>query len=434
MFDGPASRCEHMFVSGEATILHADADAFFASVEQRDDPSLRGRPTIVGGGVVTAASYEAKAYGVHGGMSGWRARRLCPHAVVVTPRFSAYVEASKALFEVFRETAPRVEGLSMEEAFLDVRGLEAISGTPREIAVRLRRRVRERVGLVVSVGVARTKVLAKMASAASKPDGLLVIPPSDERAFLDPLEVERLWGVGRVTGEKLHAHGIHTIGDLARRSEAELAWFLGPAAARHLHAVARNRDPRPVRPDRRRRSIGSQSALGSAPRSPTDLDAVLVALVDRVTRRMRGAGRAGRTVTLRLRFADFSRATRSRTLPHLTDGTGTILAAGRALLAAAMPAIERQGITLLGVAVTNLAGDRCGAQLELPLAGPLDVTLDAAIDEVRDRFGPDAIRRGASLARDRDLSPWLRPGEEGPRHDARPMRSPSSSSRWPPSR
>jgi DNA polymerase-4 len=378
---------------------------------------LRGRPTIVGSGVVTAASYEARAYGIHGGMGGRRARRLCPHAAVVTPRFSAYVEASKALFEIFRQAAPQVEGLSMEEAFLDVRGLEAITGTPREIAARLRRRVREEIGLPVSVGVARTKVLAKMASRAAKPDGLLLIAPAAEEAFLHPLPVERLWGVGQVTAQKLHARGIHTIGELARRSESELAWFLGPAAGRHLHAVARNRDPRRVRSGRQRRSIGSQSALGNSRRSPTDLDAVLVALVDRVTRRMRSSGRAGRTVTLRLRFGDFSRASRSRTLPHLTDGTGAVLVTARSLLAAATQTIERRGITLLGVAVTNLAGDGYGTQLELPLDRPLDAALDAAIDEVRDRFGPDAIRRGASLARDRELSPWLRPGEEGSRFE-----------------
>jgi DNA polymerase IV len=243
---------------------------------------------------------------------------------------------------------------------------------------------------------------------------MLVIAPSKEEAFLLPLEVEALWGVGRVTAEKLHAHGIHTVGQLARRSERELAFFLGRAAARHLHAIARRHDPRPVRSDRRRGSFGSQSALGSSPRSGADLDARLVALVDRVTRRMRSSGRAGRTVTLRLRFADFSRATRSRTLPHVTDGTGSILAAARALLAAAGETIERRGITLLGVAVTNLAGRGFGAQLELPLERPLDAALDAAIDEVRDRYGPDAIRRGASLARNPDLSPWLRPGEEGP--------------------
>jgi nucleotidyltransferase/DNA polymerase involved in DNA repair len=403
-----------MFVSSEAVILHADADAFFASVEQRDDPKLRGRPTIVGSGVVMAASYEARAYGIHGGMSGRRARRLCPHATVVDPRFSAYVEASKALFEVFEETAPKVEGLSMEEAFLDVRGLEAISGTPRQIAERLRRAVRERVRLAVTVGVARTKVLAKMASREAKPDGLLVIEPADEAAFLRPLAVERLWGVGPTTAQKLHARGIHTVGELARRGEAELALFLGPAAGRHLHAVSRNRDPRPVRPGRRRGSFGSQSALGGAPRSRGDLEARLVALVDRVTRRMRSSRRAGRTVTLRLRFGDFSRATRSRTLPHPTAGTGAILAAARTLLSAAMPVIERRGITLVGVAVSNLAPRGCGDQLELPLDGQSDAALDAAIDEVRERFGPDAIRRAASLSRDPTLSPWLRPGEEGP--------------------
>jgi DNA polymerase IV len=399
-----------MFVLAEAAILHADADAFFASVEQRDDPSLRGRPTIVGGGVVMAASYEARAYGVRGGMGGRRARQLCPQAAVVEPRFSAYVEASRALFELFRDTAPLVEGLSLEEAFLDVRGLEAISGTPREIARRLRRRVREEIGLPLSVGVARTKVLAKMASRAAKPDGLLVIAPAEEADFLRPLAVEALWGVGEVTAERLHARGIHTVGELARRSRAELALFLGPHAARHLHAIAHNRDPRRVRGGRRRRSIGSQSALGGATRTGAELDARLVALVDRVTRRMRSSRRAGRTVTLRLRFADFSRATRSRTIPHATAGTGTILAAARALLADATPMIERRGITLLGVAVANLADH---AQLELPLDRPSDAALDDAIDEVRDRFGRDAIKRGAALGREAAFSPWLHPGDAG---------------------
>jgi DNA polymerase-4 len=249
-----------MFVS-TGSILHADADAFFASVEQRDDPSLRGRPTIVGAGVVMAASYEARACGVEGGMSGWHARRLCPHAAVVPPRFSAYTEASRALFDIFEETAPLVEGLSLEEAFLDVRGLERISGTPVEIAERLRRRARERVGLAVTVGVARTKVLAKMASRAGKPDGLLVIEPEREANFLRPLPVEALWGVGLVTADKLRAHGIRTIGQLERRDEAELAMFLGTHAARHLHAIAHRCDPRRVRRGPRRRSIGTQSAF-----------------------------------------------------------------------------------------------------------------------------------------------------------------------------
>jgi DNA polymerase-4 len=379
-------------VSSAASILHADADAFFASVEQRDDPSLRGRPTIVGGGVVMAASYEARAYGIHGGMGGRRAHQLCPHAAVVPPRFSAYTEASRALFDLFEETAPLVEGLSLEEAFMDVRGLERISGTPLQIAERLRSRARERVGLAVTVGVARTKVLAKMASCAAKPDGLLLIDPDREADFLHPLPVEALWGVGAATAEKLRAHGIATIGALGRRDPAELEMFLGTHAARHLHAVAHNRDPRRVRRGKGRRSIGTQSAFAGGRKSGSDLDALLVTLVDRVTRRARAANRAGRTVTLRFRFGDFSRATRSRTLSHPTAGTGAILAAGRALLAAARPLIERRGITLLGITVANLTDQ---AQLELPLDPRVDPALDLAIDEIRKRFGNDAIRRGS---------------------------------------
>jgi DNA polymerase IV len=380
-------------VPAAASILHADADAFFASVEQRDDPRLRGRPTIVGAGVVMAASYEARAYGIHGGMGGGRARRLCPHAAVVSPRFSAYTEASRALFDLFEETAPLVEGLSLEEAFLDVRGLERISGTPRQIAERLRRQARERVGLAVTVGIARTKVIAKMASRAGKPDGLLVVEPDREAAFLRPLPVEALWGVGLITADKLRAHGIDSIGELERRDEGDLALFLGAHAARHLHAIAHRRDPRKVRRGPRRRSIGTQSAFASGGRSGSDLDTLLVTLVDRVARRARAANRAGRTVTLRFRFADFSRATRSRTLPHPTAGTATILAAGRALLAAARSLIEQRGITLLGITVANLTDE---AQLELPLESRFDPALDLAIDEIRRRFGNEAIRRGSS--------------------------------------
>jgi DNA polymerase-4 len=326
-------------------------------------------------------------------MNGWRARRLCPHAVVVPPRFSAYTDASRALFDLFEETAPLVEGLSLEEAFLDVAGLERISGTPRQIAERLRRRARERVGLAVTVGIARTKVLAKMASRAGKPDGLLLIEPEREAEFLRPLPVEALWGVGFATAEKLRAHGISTIGELERRDEAELAMFLGGHAARHLHSIANRRDPRRVRRGRPRRSIGTQSAFAGGGRLGSDLDALLVTLVDRVTRRARAANRAGRTVTLRFRFADFSRATRSRTLPHPTAGTGAILAAARTLLAASGRMIDRRGITLLGITVANLSTE---AQLELPLQPQVNPALDLAIDEIRERFGNDAIRRGST--------------------------------------
>jgi DNA polymerase IV len=390
-------------VSNEATILHADLDAFFASVEQRDDPRLRGRPVIVGGGVVLAASYEAKAFGVRTAMSGGRARRLCPHAIVVPPRMSAYSAASKAVFAVFDDTSPLVEGLSIDEAFLDVRGMGRISGTPTAIAVRLRRQVLERVGLSITVGVARTKFLAKVASAVAKPDGLLVVPPGGELAFLHPLPVGRLWGVGPVTAQKLDARGITTVGQVARLPEAALVSMLGQASGRHLHALAHNRDSRPVRVGRRRGSIGSQRALGRSPRSLEAVDAVLLGLVDRVTRRMRAAHRVGRTVVLRLRFGDFSRATRSHTLPFATAETGAVLATARGLLATAVPMIERRGLTLVGVAVANLEDDRA-VQLALPFDRRDAAALDAALDEVRDRFGSNAVTRAALLGRDQGLT------------------------------
>jgi DNA polymerase IV len=392
-----------MFVWREATILHADLDAFFASVEQRDDPRLRGRPVIVGGGVVLAASYEAKAHGVRTAMGGAQARRLCPQVIVVPPRMSAYAEASKAVFRVFEDTTPLVEGLSIDEAFLDVRGLERISGTPTEIAVRLRSDVLERVGLPITVGVARTKFLAKVASGVAKPDGLLVVAPDRELAFLHPLPVERLWGVGPVTAGKLRARGITTVGEVARLAEASLVSMLGRASGRHLHALAHNRDPRPVHVRRRRRSIGSQRALGRSPKSPDVIDAAVVALVDRVTRRMRTAGRVGRTVVLRLRFDDFSRATRSHTLPRATARTQTILTTARELLTTAAPMIERQGLTLVGVAVANLDDDSA-IQLVLPFDRHSGDALDSALDEVRDRFGPTAVTRAVLLGRNQGLT------------------------------
>jgi DNA polymerase-4 len=392
-----------VFALSEATILHADVDAFYASVEQRDDPRLRGRPVIVGAGVVLAASYEAKAHGVSTAMGGAQARRLCPQAVVVEPRMSAYAEASKAVYRVFEDTTPLVEGLSIDEAFLDVRGLGRISGTPAEIAERLRGDVRERVGLPITVGVARTKFLSKVASGVAKPDGLLVVPPDRELAFLHPLPVERLWGVGPVTASKLHGRGITKVRQVAQLGEAALVCMLGRAAGRHLHALAQNRDLRPVQVRRRRRSIGSQRALGRSPRSPDAVDAVVVSLVDRVTLRMRTAGRVGRTVVLRLRFDDFSRATRSHTLPLATAHTETILATVRGLLTAAMPMIERQGLTLVGVAVANLDDDGA-TQLRLPFDRKSSDALDAALDEVRNRFGSAAITRAVLLGRDQGLS------------------------------
>ena len=381
-----------MFVS----ILHADLDAFYASVEQRDDPRLHGRPVIVGAGVVLAASYEAKAHGVRTAMGARRARRLCPDAVVVEPRFRAYVEASKAVFRVFDDAAPVVEALSIDEAFLDVRGLERISGTPAEIAARLRAAVLEQVGLPITVGVARTKFLAKVASGVAKPDGLLVVPAEDELAFLHPLPVERLWGVGPATSEKLRRRGITTVGQVAGLPEAALVFMLGRASGRHLHALAHNRDPRPVEHRRRRRSIGSQCALGRAQRSPEEVEAILMALVDGVARRLRRARRVGRTVVLRLRFDDFTRATRSATLPRPTARTATILAAARGLLAEARPIVAERGLTLVGVTVANLDDD-VPLQLLLPFDDESQVDLDAALDRIRDRFGRRAVTRAVLL-------------------------------------
>jgi len=396
----------------EPTILHADLDAFFASVAQRDEPRLRGKPVIVGGGVVLAASYEARAFGVRSAMGGRRARELCPHAIVVKPCWSAYLDASRAVVAIFEETAPLVERLSIDEAFLDVRGLERISGTPVRIAARLRRVVREQVGLPISVGVARTKSLAKMASAEAKPDGLLLVPAGGEREFLHPLPVERLWGVGPATAAKLHEWGVVRVGQLAGLGETTLVSILGRHLGRHLFAMATGRDPRPVRPRRGRGSFGAQSALGRASTSPEAIDAVVVALVDRVTRRMRAKGRAGRTIVLRLRFGDFSRATRSQTLPRATAATRTVLATVRTLLAGSGKTIDRRGLTLVGVTVSNLDPRGAGTQLELSLDGRCLDARDAVRDEIRRRIGPSAVTRATLLHRDVGLSHWLFPDED----------------------
>jgi DNA polymerase-4 len=396
----------------QPTILHADLDAFYASVEQRDDSALRGRPVIVGAGVVLSASYEARRCGVYTPMGVSNARKLCPEAVVVHPRFAAYSDASKAVFDIFEHTAPLVEGLSIDEAFLDVHGMELLAGTSTEIAVRLRQQVREHVGLPITVGVARTKHLAKVASGVAKPDGLLVVPVEDELAFLYPLAVEHLWGVGPVTARKLHNRGITRVGQLAALTEDAVVEILGKAAGRHVHALAHNQDPRPVHVGRRRKSIGSQHATGLSrlPSGPSDLDATLVGLVDRVTRRVRAAHRVGRTVVLRMRFGDYTRGTRSHTLPMATNETQTILRALRGLLAAAMPLIERDGLTMLGITVSNLENDDA-FQLALPWErrGLRAANVDQVVDQVRERFGTDALKRASQLGRDDGLAVPLLP-------------------------
>lgn len=413
-------RCEHVFVStpGDgATVLHADLDAFYASVEQRDDARLRGRPVIVGGGVVLACSYEAKARGVRTAMNGRQARALCPEAVVVPPRMDAYSAASRDVFAVFRDTTPLVEGISIDEAFLQVGGLRRIAGTPHEIAVRLRREVARRVGLPITVGIARTKFLAKVASGVAKPDGLLLVSPDGELQFLHPLPVRRLWGVGAVTAAKLHALGIHTVGEVAGVGEAALVSILGTAGGRHLHALAHNHDPRPVTATPRRRSIGSQQALGRRARSSAELDALLAGTLDRLARRLRSGRRVSRTVVLRLRFGDFTRATRSHTLAEPTAHTATLLTAARDLLGAAGPLIEDKGLTLLGVSLAGLDDDTA-VQLALPFDAASGPSLDVTLDSVRARFGARAVTRGTLLGVAPGISVPQLPDDPDPDPDA----------------
>lgn len=396
---------------GEATVLHADLDAFYASVEQRDAPELRGRPVIVGGGVVLAASYEAKARGVRTAMGGRQALQICPDAVVVPPRMDAYSAASADVFAIFRDTTPLVEGLSIDEAFLEVGGLRRIVGTPEEVAIRLRERVRAEVGLAISVGVARTKFLAKVASAVSKPDGLLVVEPEREEEFLLPLPVERLWGVGAVTAEKLQRYGIRTVGQLAELEAATAERMLGTAVGAHLHALARLRDPRPVDTTRRRRSIGSQRALGRQARSADELDLILTQIVDRLARRLREGDRVCRSVVLRLRFGDFTKATRSRTLGSPTDRTAILLSVARTLLTAAGPEIAERGITLIGLSLSHLDSSD-STQPELPIDWGDDERLDSVLDTLHDRFGAASVSRAAQMGRDLGWSSPILPEHE----------------------
>jgi DNA polymerase-4 len=409
-----------------ATILHADLDAFYASVEQRDDPRLRGRPVAVGGGVVLAASYEAKRAGVRTAMPGWQARAACPGLVVVRPRFEAYSAASRAVFEVFRDTTPQVQGVSIDEAFLDVAGLHRIDVPPVQIAARLRARVRDEVGLPITVGVARTPFLAKVASRVAKPDGLLLVEPDDEDAFLHPLAVEVLWGVGEVTARRLRAVGLTTAGEVAALPVGVLVGLLGPAAGRHLHAVVHGRTAERVVTGRSRGSIGAQRALGRGPHDEASVRAALLGLVDRVCRRLRGAHRAARTVVLRLRFADWSRATRSHSLPVATTSGDRLAAVALGLLAAAAALVDARGLTLVGVALTGLEPD-AAVQPELALEaatrGRADASdlragrgardrgagLDAATDAVADRFGSGALVRASLLRRGEGLAVPLLP-------------------------
>jgi DNA polymerase-4 len=383
--------------TGARTILHLDLDAFYASVEQLADPSLRGRPVIVGGlgprGVVAAASYEARTFGVYSATPMARARRLCPDGVFLAPRFDAYQDASRTVMSLLRQVTPLVEPIALDEAFLDVTGAYRAAGGGTAIATMLRQRIRAETGLTASVGVAGTKLLAKLASDLAKPDGLLVVDSGTELEFLHPLPVERLWGVGPATGRRLAALGVKTVGDLAALPEATVVAAVGDANGRHLHALAWNRDHRTVEPDLDVKSIGSEETFPHDLRERHDLDRHLVRLAERTAARLRKAGRAGRTVQLKLRYADFRTITRSRTLAQPTDFAAEISATARQLLARVPIG---PGVRLLGVSVQQLVPAE--VQVELPLdAGSTraaTAALERSLDAARARFGDGAVRRG----------------------------------------
>ena len=387
-----------MVTRDEPSILHVDLDAFYASVEQLDDPALRGRPVVVGGlgprGVVAAASYEARRFGIHSAMPMARARRACPDAVFVAPRFDAYTDASRAVMAVLRSFTPLVEPLALDEAFLDVAGARRLHGTGPEIGVAIRARVREETGLVASVGVSTTKHVAKLASEDAKPDGLLVVDTGEELAFLHPLDVGRMWGVGPATRKRLDRIGVHTIGDLAAMSEDSLVHALGAAQGRHLHALAWNHDERSVEPHQTAKSIGHEETFPRDIAERAELERELLRMSERVGSRLRGAGVAGRTVSLKLRYGDFRTITRSRTSAEPTNVGAQVGAVARDLLDAVDVGA---GVRLLGVSVSQLDATQ-PVQEQLPLdqaTGASDAdrmaAVERSVDALRDRFGDDAV-------------------------------------------
>lgn len=390
-------------MASEATILHADLYSFYASVEQLLDPTLRGKAIAVGGGVVLAASYEAKAFGVKGGMSGRRARELCPHLLFVGGNFDKYQELGDAALKVLEDFTPLIERISIDEAFADVAGCTHLFGSPREIAITIRRRVREEIGLPISVGVARTKHLAKVASQVAKPDGLVVVEPGTEMDFLRDLPVGLMWGVGPVTEGKLKAEGILTIGQLANTPGRSLRNLLGEAAGEKLSDLAQDRDIRHVETHHRARSAGAQSALGRRPATEAVYKPTLRHLADRVTSRLRAKALAGRTITVRIRFADMRAITRSLTLDAPVSATLIVAEIAEDLVREALAEHpEEKSITLLAVSVSHI-GEQPQIQLELPL-GLADehrrpgtkkavarFSADRAMDKARDRFGRDAV-------------------------------------------
>lgn len=391
---------------GAATILHADLDAFYASVEQLLDPSLRGKPLAVGGGVVLAASYEAKSFGVRGGMSGREARKLCPQLLFVPGRFDEYKRLGDAAIAVMGDFTPLIERISIDEAFADVAGSQRLFGTPEDMAKAIRQRVRADLGLPISIGVARTKHLAKIASQAAKPDGLLVVDPARELEFLHPLPVEMMWGVGPVTKARLSLQGVSTIGDLAKLPGDRLERLIGQAASEKLSALASNRDPRRIQTSRRSHSAGAQSALGKKAAHERVFVPTLLHLADRIGSRLRAKARPGRTVTVRVRFSDLRSVTRAITLPAAVSATAILAEVACDLVRGVLA--DHPGektISLLAISVSNLEEDPV-VQLELPLGiageerrsgsrmGRARGLADCAVDAIRERFGWDAIGYG----------------------------------------
>ncbi len=390
-------------MQGTAAILHADLDAFYPSVEQLLQPELRGKPIAVGGGVVLAASYEARAFGVRSGMPGRRARELCPHLIFTSGHFSEYQRLGDAAINVLADFTPEIERISIDEAFADVSGSRQLFGTPEEIALTVRKRVRDELGLPISIGVARTKHLAKIGSQVAKPDGMIVVEPADEITFLHDLPVGLMWGVGPATKGKLASQGITTIGQLAHASPSSMERVLGRAVGRKLTQLAWNKDPRAIQLRRRAISAGAQSALGKRPATEKVFAPVLQHLADRIARRLRSKDRPARTVTVRVRFSDMRSVTRALTLPAPIMSTSALAEVATEMVRGVLVDHKHErSISLLAITASNL-GEDVLPQLELPFGladdgrrpgtrkGAQRVRADRALDAIRDRFGTEAV-------------------------------------------
>jgi DNA polymerase IV len=386
------------------TILHADMDAFYASVAVRDDPSLRGKPVIVGAGprsVVLSATYEARALGIHAAMPVSRAKRLAPHAIFVPPVHHRYSEVSSSVMEIFRSITPLVEPLSLDEAFLDVQGALRLIGSPREIAEIIRTRVADEQGITCSIGVASTKFVAKVASGSCKPDGLLIVPADQTITFLHPLSVSSLWGVGPKTEETLHRLGLRSIGDIAHTPVATLVRALGDAHGHHLHDLAWGRDIRRVIPDEPEKSVGAEETFATDIDNTEVIAGELLRLSERVSTRLRRAGVRGRTISIKVKFADFTTITRSKTVRDATDLTQEIYAVARTLFLALH--LDRARIRLVGVRVEGLIdSDEAPTQLLLDARDRGWREAEQAADRAAERFGQQIVRPARLVPRKKD--------------------------------